>query len=88
MIVTNNKRLARNAQELRNHAEITGEFKKNYKKNLIGYNHRLTEIQAAIGIEQLKKLNKIIKKKQLIAKKLSQFLIKFEGIVIPKIIIT
>ena len=32
MIVTNNKRLARNAQELRNHAEITGEFKKIIKK--------------------------------------------------------
>ena len=30
--------------------------------NLIGYNFRLGEIEAAIGIEQLKKLPKILKK--------------------------
>jgi len=31
----------------------------NYDYNTIGYNYRLTEIQASIGIEQLKRLNKI-----------------------------
>ena len=30
--------------------------------NIVGSNFRLTELQAAIGIEQLKKLNKILKK--------------------------
>ena len=31
---------------------------------MVGYNFRLGEIEAAIGIEQLKKLDKIIEKKQ------------------------
>ena len=33
---------------------------KNLLSNNIGFNFRLTEIQAAIGIEQLKKLKKLI----------------------------
>ena len=31
-------------------------------KNMIGYNFRMTEIDAAIGLAQLKKLRSIIKK--------------------------
>ena len=47
---------------------------KNKLNNIIGHNFRLGEIECAIGIEQIKKLNKIIKKRrQEIAKKLLRF---------------
>ncbi len=62
IIVTNQKDLAERCRLIRNHAESV--TKSNSKKeliNLIGYNFRLGEIESAIGIEQLKKLNKIIK---------------------------
>ena len=39
---------------------------------MIGYNFRMGEIEAAIGIEQLKKLNKFVKKKQEIGKNLTK----------------
>lgn len=81
MIVTNNKKIARQCQELRNHSEVTALVRNNENKNLIGYNNRLTELQAAIGIEQLKKLNKIVKDKVMIAKKFNKYFEKFEGLI-------
>ena len=50
---------------------------------MVGYNFRLTEIQAAIGSEQLKKLNSIVKKKIWSAKILSDNLRFLPGLSIP-----
>ena len=52
---------------------------------MIGHNYRLGEIEAAIGIEQLKKLNKYIKSRVEVAKKLNKGLNKLKGIRLPKI---
>lgn len=51
MVVTDDDELARRVQGVRNHQDIygSGEF--------LGFNYRMTEIQAAIGVEQLKKLD-------------------------------
>lgn len=86
IIVTNDKNIAKRCQLLRNHAETTIE-KSNKKElvNMIGFNFRLTEIQAAIGIEQLKKLKFIIKKKIKIANYLSKNLSKLPGLIIPHV---
>ena len=35
----------------------------------IGWNYRLSNVQAALGVNQLKRINKIVKKKELIGKK-------------------
>ena len=45
---------------IRNHAEavVGGMGRKDLNNNMIGYNFRMGEIEAAIGIEQLKKLGK------------------------------
>ena len=40
--------------------------KKRYYHQLLGFNYRMTSMQAAIGIVQLKKLKDILKKKQMI----------------------
>ena len=61
IIVTNNKKLAEKCRLIRNHAESVNKSKKKRDLiNLVGYNFRLGEIESAIGIEQLKKLNKIL----------------------------
>lgn len=71
MLVTNNDDLAQRAQLIRNHGENSADLlKKNQLINIIGGNYRLTELQAAIGVEQLKKLDKILEKR----KKLADFL--------------
>ncbi len=69
IIITNDSKIAKKCQLIRNHAEVTVDsYKTSDLSNMIGYNFRLTEIQAAIGIEQLKKLKNIIKKKIFIAR--------------------
>ena len=40
--------------------------KKRYYHNLLGFNYRMTAMQAAIGIVQLKKLKNILERKKLI----------------------
>ena len=85
-LVTNDDEIAHKMRLIRNHAEVVIET--NVKKeliNMLGYNFRLGEIECAIGIEQLKKLDKIVKKKKLIAKKLNQELKLIDGLIIPHV---
>lgn len=58
MITTNDDELAERLQLIRNHGEAVVEDKgvRNLA-NTFGFNFRMTELEAAIGIEQLKKLN-------------------------------
>jgi len=57
VITTNDDFLAERCQLIRNHGEVAAEAKGVADfTNTYGQNYRLTEIQAAIGIEQLKKL--------------------------------
>lgn len=56
MITTNNQEIAEKALSLRNHGREKTKW--GYEHNCLGYNYRMTDIAAAIGIEQLKKLPK------------------------------
>jgi dTDP-4-amino-4,6-dideoxygalactose transaminase len=81
MICTNNDNLANKMQLIRNHAESVIENKGDtLLTNMLGFNFRLTEIQAAIGIEQLKKLFKEVKLRQKYAKLYDDALTKFDFI--------
>ena len=59
IIVTENDDYAVKARLIRNHGEAILNEDNSIEEitNVIGYNFRLTELQAAIGIEQLKKVN-------------------------------
>lgn len=67
MVTTNNKELAERVRLLRDHGQ-----KRRYEYLCIGYNFRLTDIAAAIGIEQLKKLDEFNAKRRENAKFLSE----------------
>ena len=55
--LTNDKEIAYRLALIRNHGEaVVGPAKYKNVVNILGFNFRLTEIQAAIGVEQLKKL--------------------------------
>ena len=62
-VVTDNEELAVKARLIRNHGEaiVNENFTDKQLVNIVGYNFRLTELQAAIGIEQLKKTDKLNK---------------------------
>ena len=63
VILTDSKALRDKCYQLKNHGRpVKGTF----KHDTIGYNFAFTEMQAAIGISQLKKLPRIIEKKKLI----------------------
>ncbi len=86
ILVTNNNKIAERLRLLRNHGENVN-TKKKLRDNpgMIGYNFRLGEIECAIGIEQLKKLKKIIKGRLKIVNKLNKELSKLKGIVVPSV---
>lgn len=67
MVTTNNKKLAEKIRLLRDHGQ-----KSRYNYVFLGYNFRMTDIAAAIGIEQLKKLDKLNARRQENAKFLSE----------------
>lgn len=57
VVVTDNDELAERVRLIRNHAEsVIGDKGYNTLVNMVGFNYRMTEIEAAIGREQLKKL--------------------------------
>jgi len=69
---------------IRNHAEAVVEDKGEVNLvNLLGYNFRMCEIEAAIGIEQLKKLDLLVVSRVHIAEALSQELSDIKNIITP-----
>ena len=64
IVTTNNENLAKKIQLIRNHSENSVSAM-NFDKemNLYGFNYRMTEIDAAIGIEQIKKLPFLIEER-------------------------
>lgn len=62
MITTDNDELAKKIDSIRNHGRENTKW--GYEHNRIGYNYRMTDIAAAIGIEQLKKLPFFLKKRK------------------------
>lgn len=80
ILVTNNKKYAFRAQLIRNHGEaVINDLYENsdiYEPTL-GNNYRMTELQAAIIMEQLKKLNKLNKRRINLANYLTKKLKKF-----------
>ena len=84
IIVTNDDKLADRMRLIRNHAEaVVGDKGVTDLNNMIGHNFRLGEIECAIGIEQLKKLKKIVKNRQKIAKRLADGLKNLAGLSLP-----
>ena len=83
ILITNYKKFYLKAAFIRNHAEVLQ--KKNCSKedlvNMVGYNFRMNEVEAAIGIEQLKKLNKILIKRVKTAKKIINGIKDLKGLI-------
>ena len=68
MIITNNKKLAKKLRLLKAFGvnKIFSERKRGiYNSDHLGFNYRMSEIHAAIGLEQLKKLKIFLKKRNL-----------------------
>jgi dTDP-4-amino-4,6-dideoxygalactose transaminase len=84
VVVTDNDDFAERLQLIRNHAEVVVKAKGTQNIiNLIGYNYRMTEIEAAIASEQLKKLERLLAPRIEAANYLTEHLSAFPGITPP-----
>lgn len=84
--VTNDDELALRLQLLRNHAEaVVGDMGYKNLTNMLGGNFRMTEIEAAIATEQLKKLPSLLKKRIELADYLTEKLEQVEFLTPPKV---
>jgi perosamine synthetase len=85
ILVTNDDRYARRLQLIRNHAEaVVDSDKPDELCNMLGYNFRLGEIEAAIASEQLKKLKANIEGRQRAVAAFDAGLAELPGLETPK----
>jgi dTDP-4-amino-4,6-dideoxygalactose transaminase len=80
MIVTPDAVLARRARHLTTQARLPGP---EYFHDEIGYNYRLTNLAAALGVAQLEHLDAFIARKQAIARRYDEALGGLPGITLP-----
>jgi len=80
MITTNDKKVAEKAEMIRNHGQT-----KTYVHDMLGYNYRMTDLAAAIGICQLKKLDAFNKKRIKNAEFLTKEIGKIDGLIPPRV---
>lgn len=80
MITTNDDAVAAKARKIINHGS-----EKKYYHDVLGYNYRMTDLAAAIGLEQLKKLSYFNRKRKEHAQYLHQQLKNKKGIIVPDI---
>ncbi len=84
ILVTNDDEIAERLRLIRNHAEaVVGPKGVQNLNNMLGHNFRLGEIECAIGIEQLKKLESFVSKKQRVARRLTDGLQQLAGLSTP-----
>lgn len=79
LITTNDDDLAEKIRRLRSHGEA-----RKYIHDTIGYNYRMTDVEAAIGVSQLSRLPELTKKRRENACRLDGILAGVEGISPPR----
>lgn len=92
MITTDNPDIAIKLRRLRHHGMSISDLERHTAKKAlietyleVGYNYRMTDMQAAMGIVQLGKLPEILKKRRAIAEKYNAAFSKISCLQIPEI---
>lgn len=90
MITTDSAEIADRARVLRAHGASVSDLARHQATKVIieeyaelGYNYRMTDIQAAVGIEQLKKLDYVLERRQYLGGRYGQLLAGIAGVTPP-----
>jgi len=90
VIVTNNENYYRLLQLFRNHGftrdpkeMMNNEGPWYYEMHSLGYNYRMTDLQAALGASQMNKLDSFVKRRREIAELYNKELAGIEGLILP-----
>ncbi len=86
-VTTDDDELARRLQLIRNHAEavIATGFEHSTLVNMVGWNYRLNEMEAAIGSVQLRKLDELLRVRRELAERLTAGIKDLPGLLMPAI---
>ncbi|MFH1978375.1 MAG: DegT/DnrJ/EryC1/StrS family aminotransferase [Candidatus Aenigmatarchaeota archaeon] len=79
MVTTDNREIAEKIEMLRNHGQ-----EDRYYHKILGYNYRMTNMAAALGVVQLRKLDEMNEKRRENARVFTENLKSIEGLVTPK----
>jgi len=86
VLITDDSDIADIARLVRNHGEaVMAGRKREYKSQILGYNYRMTELAAAVGIEQFKKLDRINAERNKLANYLTKNIKDIPGLTPPKV---
>ena len=85
MVVTNDTKYAERLRILRHHGIVhpDGEPAWQYRVEELGYNYRITDIQCALGLSQLRKLDARIARRRAIAARYARALASIDGVTLP-----
>lgn len=83
MLTTDDEEVHELAKRFRHHGQSE---KTRYEYWDIGYNYRMTDINAAIGLVQLKKIEELNEKRRLNAEMLTQGLAGIKGLILPNVL--
>lgn len=81
LVATSDKKLFDKLKKIRSHGATTVDDEETYFD--LGFNYRMTDIQAGIGIAQFKKFNYILKRRQLFAKKYNDAFKNIPSLICP-----
>jgi perosamine synthetase len=83
IIVTDDDSIAKTAKMLRNQGrDSSSEW---FEHVMLGYNYRLSDINCALGVEQLKRLEDILRKREAVAGKYNERLRENGNLILPEI---
>lgn len=85
MLITNDASMAEAARMVRNHGEmiVEGQTERSYSSSMLGWNYRMTEIEAALGIAQLSRLDALNEVRVRLADYLSARIANIDGVSVP-----
>jgi perosamine synthetase len=81
MIVTDDEKIARLCRSMRNQGRDEGDTWLSYSR--LGYNYRLTELSASLGVAQMSRIDEILAKRQKVVDVYNRYLRKVKGVEIP-----
>lgn len=82
MLITNDPEIAHVAQLVRNHGEVIPESQteRTYRSTILGWNYRMTEMEGALGVVQLRRLDALNERRVALADHLSARLRTLPGL--------
>lgn len=88
MLITDDGEIAEAARMVRNHGEmiVDGQKERNYSSSMLGWNYRMTEMEATLGIIQFGRLDALNQRRIDLANYLSVRLSLVDGLTMPEVL--